>query len=342
MIVADTYNDRILEYSLGSELGVLVAGHGGSGSGASRPLLVQYNSTTSVATDQLLRPDGVTWNSGFYYIADTGNHRIVKWQQGATYGVVLLKETPGLVSGEFLRTPTYVEYDAAKDELLVTDNRNGRIIKWNLGTNTGTVLVHTALVVGLTNNYAFSYPWTAVYDIDGDVVFSNYGQDTILKWTPEKDTDEDPPFVWGSTSQPESYLGDTPGKPLRFNHPSSVKLDSNSDYIIVDRQNHRVLKLPRGSTQASTLAGNAVSGGNGVAGSSLNRLKSPSDAAFFTDGPGLSLNLGIFVADRSNHRVVHWLPGATEGVLVAGVTSSRGASLNNLAYPAGIAVRYAA
>ena len=41
----------------------------------------------------------------------------------------------------------------------------------------------------------------------------------------------------------------------------------------------------------------------------------------------------LYVADTNNHRIQMWLPGATSGNTVAGITSNYGSGLNQLWYP---------
>lgn len=341
IIVADTFNDRIMEWTLGRSAGVVVAGGNGQGDGL----------------NQLNRPEGVSYVNGFYYIADKGNRRIVRYKQGTTEAEVLVPDggrcfvAPDAPAPFCeLEGPSAVEYDASKDELLITDSDTDCICKWKVGEHQGTLLAGGDLNTNdLSGQFTISDPVNAIYDTDGDIVFSNYGRHNILKWTPGKNTEEDPPVqLAGGFGVPESFLGEDDDHPLRLKSPSAIRIDGNGDYIIADTYNHRVLKLPRGATQATVLVGKSQSGGTifpsaqsgGAISSSvpLSGLNAPNDVALDTFDRGL----GMFISDRANHRVVQWAPGATEGVVVAGTWGTSGSANNKLNYPTRLALRIAA
>lgn len=69
--------------------------------------------------------------------------------------------------------------------------------------------------------------------------------------------------------------------------------------------------------------------GNATYGNASNQL---SDA----QGLYVDANFTIYVADSSNHRIQQWLPNATEGTTVAGVTGVSGSNNSLLYYPRAI------
>ncbi len=79
----------------------------------------------------------------------------------------------------------------------------------------------------------------------------------------------------------------------------------------------------------SAQTGTTVAGGNG-AGSGANQFSFPHSVALDAAG-------NIYVADRSNHRVQKWVPGASSGITVAG-GNGVGAGANQLGFPEGVAV----
>lgn len=116
LFIADAGNHRVMRWSRGSRQGVVVAG----GHGAGRRL------------DQLRHPRGVAYDpvSGSIYVADTGNHRVVRWPRGASKGEVV---AGGMGKGRGhrlaqLNTPSSVVLDA-HGRLLVADTGNHRVVR---------------------------------------------------------------------------------------------------------------------------------------------------------------------------------------------------------------------
>ncbi|CAF4745454.1 unnamed protein product, partial [Rotaria socialis] len=89
--------------------GITVAGT----TGISGPWSYQLNSPTSVMLDP----------TGFMYILDSGNARILKWWPGALYGTTIL-------TGSF-STPLGMQLDRANN-LVVADTNNHRIVSFGL------------------------------------------------------------------------------------------------------------------------------------------------------------------------------------------------------------------
>ncbi|CAF1483794.1 unnamed protein product [Adineta steineri] len=97
-------------------------------------------------------------------------------------------------------------------------------------------------------------------------------------------------------------------------------IDSSASNIwIADKINHRIVKWSSPTTSTVVC---------GSYGSNDNQLSYP-DGLFVdtsdSDTP--------YVADSGNHRVQMWLPGATSGKTVAGITSYYGGGLNQLWFP---------
>ena len=87
--------------------------------------------------DQLSLPRSVTVDSsGNVYVADTANHRIVRWLVGATSGTVVVgNRGAGSGSGsDQLDTPTDLQFDQ-NGNLYVSDSGNNRVQKFYIDTN---------------------------------------------------------------------------------------------------------------------------------------------------------------------------------------------------------------
>merc|ERR1719210_1660650 len=76
--------------------------------------------------------------------------------------------------------------------------------------------------------------------------------------------------------------------------PYGISLDSNGDYIIADKDNHRIQKCPAASpgSDCTTIAGTT-----GSSGSALDKLYDPYHAIYDPSG-------NLFIADKGNRRVL--------------------------------------
>ena len=113
-----------------------------------------------------------------------------------------------------------------------------------------------------------------------------------------------------------------------LNMPYGLYLDETNSYLyIADRRNFRIQRYNLGNSTYGT----TVAGGHG-AGSSNNRLNAPY-------GVCVSKKTGdIYIADTNNHRIQLWSPGATSGVTVVGVTEVNGSNATMLYSPSNVAL----
>jgi hypothetical protein len=123
LYVADTYNHRIQRYSLNGTWpcnGTTVAGGNGAGS----------------ASNQLNQPTYIRLSNktGAMYIADYANHRIQRWQQGATSGVTIAGSPYGHggSNATTLYYPIGLAINANETQMYVTDTNNRRIQRFQL------------------------------------------------------------------------------------------------------------------------------------------------------------------------------------------------------------------
>lgn len=123
LYVADTFNHRIQVFNLNGTIpcnGTTVAGGSGLGSGS----------------NQLYYPSAV-WVSkktGAIYIVDQYNHRIQRWNQGATTGVTLAGNPNGVSGSDstHLNTPVGIAININETQMYVSDQYNSRIQRFDL------------------------------------------------------------------------------------------------------------------------------------------------------------------------------------------------------------------
>jgi len=106
-----------------------------------------------------------------------------------------------------------------------------------------------------------------------------------------------------------------------------VKCGPDGALYILDEDGTRVLR--RAEDESGQVVVTVVAGGNGE-GSEPNQLNGAENIIVAQDG-------AVYVADRDNHRVQRWDPGAKEGVTVAG-GSGVGSALRQLNHPRGMVV----
>ena len=110
-----------------------------------------------------------------------------------------------------------------------------------------------------------------------------------------------------------------------LNLPFSLILNSNTTLFISDQNNHRIQKWLIGSSNGTTVAGQA----NGEVGSTGRHFRR-------TGGIVMDNQENLYVVDINNQRVQFWSSGSTEGKTIAGVTGISGIELNQLNSPFGL------
>jgi len=124
--VSDLNNHRVLKYTLssGSYTQSVVAGGNNSGN----------------SLNQLNRPWGIYVDSSeTVYVADSYNHRIMKWSSGASQGVLVAGGNNEGNALNQLRYPRSVNVDSSGN-IYVSDSDNNRIVKWAPNSNQGVDL----------------------------------------------------------------------------------------------------------------------------------------------------------------------------------------------------------
>jgi len=221
------------------------------------------------------------------YIADEGNHRIVKWKFGANNGrVVAGGNGPGNRMDQ-LNGPTDVIIDKKNDSILICDQGNRRVMRWSRRNNTsGQIIISDIDCSGLT------------IDNNGDLYVSNREKNEVRRW---KIGEKKGTIVAG---------GNGKGNQLnQLNLPTYIFVDTDYSVYVSDYRNHRVMKWMKGAKEGIVVAGEQDHG------NSLTQLSCPYGVVVD------HLN-NIYVADCGNYRVMCWLKGSREGSIVVGGNGS--------------------
>ena len=234
------------------------------------------------------------------YVADTSNHRIVKWKSGATSGQVVAGGNQQGSGAHQLSDPFDVIIDKERDSLIICDTSNARVIRWPCQNGTsGEIIISNIDCVGLT------------MDENGSLYIVDNGKEEVRRYG----------------------RGESEGTVVAGGNKNGNRLDqlSNPDYVFVDRDhsvyvsdwgNDRVMKWMKGAKQ-----GIVVAGGQGD-GNGLTQLCGP--LGIIVDQLGT-----VYVADCGNDRIMRWSKGATQGSVIVG-GNGRGSQSNQLNWPMGL------
>lgn len=329
--VADMGNNRVLLWN------ALPTGIGGIADLAlGQPNLTMggANQGQAVPSDSSLKePKAVAAASSRIAVADTGNHRVLLWNQaslstGQKADRVLGQ--PNFASAQAMNTtastmngPQGIATDGTR--LVVSDTGNHRILIWKswptqdaqpadliLGQRTPTGNAAAALVP--TDAY-FTIP-TAIARAGKQYFIVDQAASRVLVYAaPPTSPADRPSMVLGQPDLNSGLINNGDASLKSLNRPSSASSDGNV-LAVADTENHRVLiwrSLPTRSWQpADVVLGQGL--GNSVAensGTAQRGLKSP---------VGVHVAGGkIYVADSGNHRVLIWNSIPTQNQAMADV-----------------------
>jgi len=239
------------------------------------------------------------------YIADAGNHRIVKWKLdgGSDHGQIVAGGN-GLGNRiDQLHWPTDVILDEKKKSLIICDQGNRRVVRWALQNpnDDKEILIENISCQGLMMNE------------NGDLFVCDRENHAVKRWRKGEKGGKGTIVAGGNGC----------GNQLnQLNGPTYIFVDREETIYVSDFWNNRVMKWYKGASE-----GIIVAGGQGE-GNSLNQLSSPM---------GLVVNeVGdIYVADSDNHRIMCWPLGSKEGRIVVG-GNGEGKGSNQLDGPIGL------
>jgi DNA-binding beta-propeller fold protein YncE len=165
----------------------------------------------------LRAPHGAVMYPGSFFVADSGNNRVVKWTNGTNAAEVIpfsgLNNPNGVA---MVNTGQHVVY--------VADTGNNRVVRQVAGSsNPQTVLPFTGL-----NN-----PHGVVVDDQGNVYVTDSGNNQVLKLAADRNN----PTGLSTTQTILPFTG--------LNNPQGVAVDSQDNVYVVDSGNNRVLKLAK-------------------------------------------------------------------------------------------------
>ena len=260
--------------------------------------------------DQLDHPMGVFVDKqSSIYIADTHNHRVMKWTAGARSGQIVADRQNSTDATNYVSS---VVIDR-NGSLYLCDRTQHRVERWSSDMKSHDIL--------LSNQSC----WGLALDKHASLYIAGHEDHRILQW-PSRD------IVAGGHGEGDNLN--------QLANPYQLYIDHERSIFIADYFNHRIMKWTRGAHEGTVVAGghgygegahqlklphsvvvdrmgtsyvvdfgnarimrwlpNATSGvtivGQGGPGKAPDQLSDPYDVAFDQQG-------NLYVADTSNHRI---------------------------------------
>ncbi|CAF1119062.1 unnamed protein product [Adineta steineri] len=252
--------------------------------------------------NQLNDPEGICIdNDNSIYIADLGNHRIVKWNYNSKIGKVIAGGNGSGNQNNQLSYPTDIIFDKENNSFIISDPGNQRVIRYFDQNQTNPqIIISNIECYGLT------------IDKNGYIYVSDSWKHEVRRW---KMGEYNEGIVVAGGNREGNRLD-------QLNRPNFIFIDKDYSLYISDQNNNRVMKWKKDAKE-----GIIVAGGNGK-GDSLKQFSGPQGV--------IVDHLGhIYVADFGNHRVMRWREGDKEGEVIVG-RNGQGNQPNQLNCPTGL------
>ncbi|CAF0905321.1 unnamed protein product [Rotaria sordida] len=272
LYIADRINNRVQKWDINASTGTTVAGQANATGGSTlyhlnQPTFIQFDSSDNI------------------YVTDVGNHRVQFWHYGARSGSTICGTGIAGNSTNQLNQPFGIARDPITKTLYVADYENHRIMQYQWGQLSGTV-VAGGNGPG-TNRTQLYRPVTVHFDSSSNsLIIVNYDAHNVVRW------------ILGASSWTlvaGSINGTSGNSSTLLSNPIGVMLDPMKNVYVIDRNNHRVQLF-----LTDQLNGITIAGVTGLNGSNATLLYYPYAVIFDAE-------LNLYVADRYNHRVQKFL-----------------------------------
>ncbi|CAF1454039.1 unnamed protein product [Adineta ricciae] len=242
--------------------------------------------------NQLSGPQGIFIDKyQSLFIADSGNHRIVRWKRNENRGTVVAGGNGRGNSLNQLDRPANVIVDEQNNSIIIADQGNRRVMRWFFNENQPEILIHNIDCCRLTmDKFGFVYvpdwkkdefnlPTFLFVDDEQSLYVSDFGNYRVMKW--RKDAQE------GIVAAGGNGRGNNLNQ---LNCPEGIIVDHEGRIYVADMYNHRIMRLCEGDEE-----GEIIVGGN-RRGNEPNQLSYPRSLSF--DGEG-----NLYVGDLENDRI---------------------------------------
>lgn len=336
--IADTYNLRVRQFTVGGKINTIAGGGGGG-----------YCGDGGLATSAcLFYPYGVmVANSGSFYVSDGGNNRVRPFTLGGNINTVagngsatVATVTNGVPPTDVTLYQAWGVYQDPGGNIYVADTADEVVRELVKSSNVVNTFAGTGVLGfsgdggGATAAQLYN-PVGVSRDSSGNIYIADQYNCVIRMVNTAGTISTFAGIDNGSGSSSCGYSGDGgPAASAQLYYPASVYVDSKNNVYIPDTNNHVVRVVTSGTI--NTIAGipndPGYSGDGGPAANA--QLNAPSSVA--EDGAG-----NLYIADTNNHRIREM--NAASGIITtvagngaAGFSGDGLAIDNSLYYPAGV------
>jgi hypothetical protein len=228
------------------------------------------------------------------YIADSLNHRIVKWDAGAKQGHLVAGGTGKGNQTDQLHYVTALFVDN-QENVYIADNHNHRIQKWSKNSKSGETVMGK---FGKGNNLNQIHNcWGLYVDSKSNVYVSEHSNYRVTKWVPGAET----------------------GKIVaRLGKPLGIHVDESNDDLYVASYYDSVQQFNKDGVLIHKIGPNV--------------LNSPYDLAIVPGSD--PTNPTVIIADSEHHRIVKMkMNDPNKMEIIAGITNQPGGSQNEFSEP---------
>ncbi|CAF3345771.1 unnamed protein product [Rotaria socialis] len=274
------------------------------------------------ACDMLHYPKGIRLDADEnLLIADSSNHRIVKYYSGAKKGIKIDGNNISGYGDPCLCGPSGLNIHKPSKTLVICDYHNMRVITYMMRLcKCGRKIVGNEKCCEKSPKKK-TFRKTVIRNIKcGGVAIDKEGNVYV------SDTNRHEVRRYNADDWMETVVAGGKGQGSRssqLNHPTYIFVGNDQSVYVSDTWNDRVMRWRKGAKE-----GTLVAGGHGK-GDDRNQLFCPT---------GLLVDQfnAVYVADYWNHRVMRWRNGDRQGTVIAG-GHGPGDSENQLNNPEGIA-----
>ena len=214
--ILDGGNGRVTQWMQGGSSGTIIAGGNGTGNNAN-----QMNGATGMFID---------FNAWIIWIADTNNHRIVKWSSPTTSVVVC--GSYGSNNSQFMYPGGLFVDTSNSNTLYVADTNNHRIQMWLPGATSGNTVAGITSYYGTDVNQLW-FPKTLMVDNNQNMFIVDRYNERIIQWPVGASSGV---IIAGSMTSASGVQS------TQLSNPNAINFDSSGSLFVADLTNNRVQK----------------------------------------------------------------------------------------------------
>ncbi|MDX2128824.1 MAG: T9SS type A sorting domain-containing protein [Chloroherpetonaceae bacterium] len=372
LYVADRGNNRVLRFAsaataLTGAAANVVLGQGVFTAGVANLLDgAGFSAPSGVAVDPV---------SGKIFVADAGNHRVLRFTSAAAMVTGSAAEAAfgqpdlfsntannGGLSASTMSIPSGVAVDGSGN-LYVADYNNHRVLRFAsaatalTGAAAAVALGQPDLVSGTANNGGLSastmnFPYGVAVDGSGNLYVADFSNNRVLRFASAA-TALTSAAATVALGQPNLTSGTANNGGLSastMSSPSGVAVDGSGNLYVADRGNNRVLRFASAATALTGAAAAVALGQPDLVSGTANNGGLSASTMRFPHGVAVDGSSNLYVADQNNHRVLRFasastaLTGAAATValgqpnLTSGTANNGGRSASTMNGPYGVAV----